>query len=152
MLSDTIFDNLYHPSGPGTAKDRVRWFLEDLDHYDKPSFVYDEKHLAILRDLAKAYLRHPSFVTLQNLQSALAFMRAMDASPSTYDEFGCRLVIQDGELWFIRIGCYSCILPKFIRQCGFGRFNSRNIGVHISVAPRTGGGRQIDYRSLPRAL
>ncbi len=101
MLSDAIFDNLYCPSGPGTAKDRVRLFLADLDHYSKPPFDYDEEHLAVLQKLAKAYLRRPSFVAFQNLhRSAVALMRAQDTSPSTYDEFGCRLVIQDRELWF----------------------------------------------------
>jgi len=106
MLSDAISDNLYCPVGPGTAKDRVRLFLADLDHYSKPPFDYDEAHLAVLRKLAKAYLRRPSFVALQNLhRSAVAFMRAMDTPPSTYEEFGCRLVIQDGELRFIVTGC-----------------------------------------------
>jgi hypothetical protein len=102
MLSDAIFDNLYCPSGPGTAKDRVRLFLADLDHYSKLPYDYDKEHLAVLRKLTKAYLRRSSFVALQNLhRSAVAFMRANDTSPTTYDKFGCRLVIdEDGELRF----------------------------------------------------
>jgi hypothetical protein len=101
MLSDAISDNLYCPVGPGTAKDRVRWFLEELDGYSETPFDYDEKHVAMLRNLAKAYRRRPSFVALQNLhRSSVAFMQAMDTPSATYDEFGCRLVIEDGELRF----------------------------------------------------
>jgi hypothetical protein len=95
MLSDSIFEYLHYPRGAGTTKDHVRWLLEALDHYSQPPFDYGPEYLAILRKLAKDYLRKPSFERLMALlRSAIAYMRVQDSSSST----GAWVEIVDGGI------------------------------------------------------
>jgi hypothetical protein len=100
MLSDSIHDLLYCPSS-GTELDNVHWFLEDLEHYSKEPFDYEPKHLEVLRRLAKAYLKKPSFVSFQNLhRSAVAMMQGQDYSPGMPGI----LTVIDGEISFLPYG------------------------------------------------
>lgn len=101
MLSDAIFETLYRPVGPGTTKDHVYCLLAAIDHYSQPPFTYGPEYLAILRKLAKDYIRKPSFQKLMALhRSAMAYMRAQDscsASPAW-------LTIEEGEISFYPYG------------------------------------------------